>query len=182
MQSRPRLYGPKTHLSGFQKRMVLSPGAKRRRRAEATGPHPKPRGKAPRGANGLPQTWDRENGGWHDDELAPSFAAPWPSSMAATVPVPGLLEPPPLGPSPLAPLPLASSPPWKRLARERVAEALRAADEREEARVARQEARRRPAADLRNAWRYLSRPRCRTCSPCLTLHKFGGTKHKVPCL
>ena len=137
-----------------------------------------------------------------DEPATPSdlFAA-WPPSVATSSAAPSLLEPAPLAPPlllppqlaplplpplPLAPLPLEPlrSPPWKRLARERVAEVLRAADERGAARVARQDARRaeaeRPAAVLRHAWRYVSRPRCRTCAPCRTLHKFGGTKHKVP--
>ena len=47
--------------------MALTAEQKREQRKRAAGPHPKPRGKAPRGANGAPQIWDNENGGWHDD-------------------------------------------------------------------------------------------------------------------
>ena len=51
-------------------RMPDSTATKRRKRKEASGNYPKPRGKAPRGASGLPQVWDRENGGWNDAELS----------------------------------------------------------------------------------------------------------------
>ena len=45
-----------------------------RRRALRAGPYPKPRGRAPRGTNGLPQVWDKEHGKWSEDEPHPAWA------------------------------------------------------------------------------------------------------------
>ena len=36
-------------------------------------PFPKPRGRAPKGANGLPMTWNTELGSWYDEELCGSL-------------------------------------------------------------------------------------------------------------
>ena len=87
--------------------MVHSPATKRRRRAEAAGPYPRPKGAAPHGAHGKPKKWDKENGGWHEVEAATTSTrfATWPSSMstvaaAAAAPpsaapfFPSLLPPP----------------------------------------------------------------------------------------
>ena len=44
--------------------MALTKEAKAERRAKAAGPHPRPRGRTPRDADGRPKEWDRQNGGW----------------------------------------------------------------------------------------------------------------------
>jgi hypothetical protein len=44
--------------------MALSKEAKAERRAKAAGPHPRPRGRTPRDADGRPKEWDRQSGGW----------------------------------------------------------------------------------------------------------------------
>jgi hypothetical protein len=58
--------------------MPHSAETKRAARAAAAGPHPKPRGMAPKGANGQPTVWDKENGGWHEDEQL-SRPTTWPT-------------------------------------------------------------------------------------------------------
>ena len=47
--------------------MAWSKAEKARRRAEAAGPYPKPRGRVPRGSDGAPKIWDSQQGGWHED-------------------------------------------------------------------------------------------------------------------
>ena len=67
--------------------MVLSKAEKKRRRAEAAGPHPKPRGPVPRDSNGVKKIWDKFNGGWLQAEPLPTSS--WPTSwapVAAAVP------------------------------------------------------------------------------------------------
>ena len=49
--------------------MAWSKEVKARCRAEAAGPHPKPRGRAPLGADGRRKCWDKDNGGWQDHVL-----------------------------------------------------------------------------------------------------------------
>ena len=44
--------------------MGLSAEEKRRRRALAAGPYPRPRGRAPRHADGVVKTWDKDEGAW----------------------------------------------------------------------------------------------------------------------
>ena len=46
--------------------MARSKEEKRRRRAEAAGQYPKPRGRAPKGANEIPMEWDKQSGGWKE--------------------------------------------------------------------------------------------------------------------
>ena len=75
--------------------MPDSPGTKQRKRKEAAGKFPKPRGKAPKGSNGPPQEWDKENGGWHDARSLVLETSSWPvdseqcdpSSSVAVIPV-----------------------------------------------------------------------------------------------
>ena len=50
-----------------------------RQRAQKAAPFPKPRGRAPRGSNGLPQVWDKERGGWSDADPQPAWA--WSSTL-----------------------------------------------------------------------------------------------------
>ena len=52
-----------------------------RRRALLAGPFPKPRGRAPRGSNGLPKVWDKEFGGWTDAVPLPQPAWAWSSTL-----------------------------------------------------------------------------------------------------
>jgi hypothetical protein len=84
--------------------MAWSKEVKARCRAEAAGPHPKPRGRAPLGADGRRKCWDKDNGGWQDHVLVlPMLAAPPPPSPASHPQAPQLpqpLQPPSLPPSP----------------------------------------------------------------------------------
>ena len=59
--------------------MGLDKVERARRRALRAGPYPKPRGRAPRGSNGLPQVWDKERGGWSDADPQPAWA--WSSTL-----------------------------------------------------------------------------------------------------
>ena len=68
--------------------MAWSKEEKRRRRAEAAGPYPKPRGHVPRGSNGARKYWDRQIGGWHED------AQPLPMTTNASNDVPATPAPP----------------------------------------------------------------------------------------
>ena len=77
--------------------MPLSKEEKAARRAQAAGPHPKPRGKAPTGTNGLPKIWDKENGGWNEDLRQPPLT--WAQSLVQ------------ISPAGLAGLALAPAPP-----------------------------------------------------------------------
>ena len=80
----PPIYGPKKKPGLPLKRtrrlgttgqlrtpMAWTKEEKAQRRAAKAGPYPKPRGRAPRGSNGLPKSWDKERGGWIDAELSP---------------------------------------------------------------------------------------------------------------
>ena len=58
--------------------MGLSAEEKRRRRALAAGPYPRPRGRAPRHADGVVKTWDKEHGGWKVD-ASPAWT--WSSTL-----------------------------------------------------------------------------------------------------
>ena len=83
-------------------RMGWSKDEKARRRAEAAGPHPRPRGRAPRGPDGRRKRWDKDNGGWRDDDVVlPTLAA---SPAAQPQPQPSQ-PPPPLPPPPPQPPP-----------------------------------------------------------------------------
>ena len=55
--------------------MALSKEAKAERRAKAAGPHPRPRGRAPRDANGRPTVWDRQSGGWKSATMSTTMSA-----------------------------------------------------------------------------------------------------------
>ena len=91
--------------------MGWSKEEKARRRAEAAGPHPRPRGRAPRGADGRCKRWDVDNGGWRDDDVVfPMLAAPPLPSSASQ---PQLLQPPPSQPPPSPPPPSLPPPPPK---------------------------------------------------------------------
>ena len=70
--------------------MAWSKAVKAARRAEAAGQHPRPRGRAPRGADGRRKRWDMDNGGWCDDVviMLPLLAAPLPPSPAPRPPQP----------------------------------------------------------------------------------------------
>ena len=61
--------------------MEKSKSAARRasQRARKAAPCPKPRGRVPRGSNGLPQVWDKERGGWSDADPQPAWA--WSSTL-----------------------------------------------------------------------------------------------------
>ena len=77
---------PLPHLPRFL--MAWSKEEKRRRRAEAAGPYPKPRGHVPRGSNGARKYWDKQIGGWHED------AQPLPMTTNASNDVPAPRPPP----------------------------------------------------------------------------------------
>ena len=47
---------------------------KAKQRALKAAVFPKPRGRVPRGSNGVKQEWDRQSGGWHDVD-APAWCA-----------------------------------------------------------------------------------------------------------
>ena len=86
-------------------RMGWSKEEKARRRAEAAGPHPRPRGRAPRGPHGRRKRWDKDNGCWRDDDVVlPMFAAP-PLPSPAAQPQPQPSQPPPPPPAPQPPPP-----------------------------------------------------------------------------
>ena len=54
--------------------MAFDKAEKARRRALKAGPYPKPRGRVPRGSNGVKQRWDNERGGWQD-VAAPAWSS-----------------------------------------------------------------------------------------------------------
>ena len=54
--------------------MAFDKAEKARRRAEKAGPFPKPRGRRPRGSNGVLQKWDNLRGGWLD-VVAPAWSS-----------------------------------------------------------------------------------------------------------
>ena len=71
---------PRTH-------MALTKESKTERRAKAAGPHPRPRGRTPRDADGRPKEWDRQNRGWKVAiQRRPS--APVPQTCTAALPCP----------------------------------------------------------------------------------------------
>ena len=77
--------------------MAWSKEEKARRRAEAAGPHPRPRGRAPRARDGRRKRWDKDNGGWRDDVVVlPMLAAP-------PLPSPASQPQPPQPPQPSQP-------------------------------------------------------------------------------
>jgi len=65
--------------------MGQSAEEKARRRAEAAGLHPKPRGRVPCGTNGAPKIWDKHQGGWHEDNRPlPMSTWPLPTDQSST--------------------------------------------------------------------------------------------------
>jgi hypothetical protein len=97
--------------------MGWSPATKRRRRAEAAGPYPRPQGAAPKGANNRRKLWDKENGVWKEDVSTSTQFASWPSSMGTFAqPSAGAalffpsLPPPPSQPASVLSAPAISAP------------------------------------------------------------------------
>jgi hypothetical protein len=68
---------PRKFIASHPLRMAWSKAEKAQRRAEAAWPYPKPRGREPRGANGVRKIWDKQQGGWHDD-TRPLPMSTWP--------------------------------------------------------------------------------------------------------
>ena len=69
-------------------RMALTKEAKAERRAKAAGPHPRPRGRTPRDADGRPKEWDRQNGGWKVAIFSTSPISTSAANLTAALPCP----------------------------------------------------------------------------------------------
>ena len=74
--------------------MARSKEEKRRRRAEAAGPYPKPRGRAPKGANEIPMEWDQQNGGWKEAPCVSTTCTVEPGTVAVVWKPPLIFERP----------------------------------------------------------------------------------------
>ena len=68
--------------------MALTKEAKAERRAKAAGPHPRPRGRTPRDADGRPKEWDRQNGGWKVAIFSTSPISTSAANVTAALPCP----------------------------------------------------------------------------------------------